>query len=168
MLMYTPAATATTITSRCLKCGTIEKSREMSCCGRGGSWFGTCGSGGNSNLAHTWSEGIRACVPQEQSKVVIRQQLGTAQKQHPDFTKFNKTVMRNSQAVITAAPNTFASTPTKLRTPMPSTPEIVSPTYTPPDLATNTPIRASTSVALSALANHLSRATSILVVMVYI
>ena len=56
-----PAVAATPISSVCLECGTIQKSGRMSCCGRGGSWFGNCGSAGNAFFGHTWSEGIRAC-----------------------------------------------------------------------------------------------------------
>ena len=33
----------------------------MSCCGRGGSWFGNCGSVGNANFDHTWHGGITVC-----------------------------------------------------------------------------------------------------------
>ena len=70
-----PAATTAISTSICPKCGTIEKSGKTSCCGRGGSWFKTCGSFGNSNLDHTWSEGIWACKTSAQSKTAIDQQL---------------------------------------------------------------------------------------------
>ena len=45
----------------CAECGIIQKSGKLSCCARGGSWFGKCGSAGNGDLRHTWSEGIRVC-----------------------------------------------------------------------------------------------------------
>jgi surface protein len=61
-------------TKSCAKCGSIKKSGKMSCCGRGGSWFRDCGSGGNSKFGHTWSEGIQACVvTAESSKTGIDQ-----------------------------------------------------------------------------------------------
>ena len=48
--------------SECSKCGTIKKSGQLSCCAPGGAWFQNCGNGANSNLDHTWFEGIQACV----------------------------------------------------------------------------------------------------------
>ena len=62
----------TTTTSRpvCPKCGTIKKSAKTSCCGRGGSWFRNCGSAGNRNFPHTWSEGILVCKKQAQLNTI--------------------------------------------------------------------------------------------------
>ena len=79
----------------CPKCGTIAKSDKVSCCGRGGSWFETCGSGGNSNLAHTWSEGIRVCKARGQSKLVITQQP-LINVQQSGIHHSNDTGMKNS------------------------------------------------------------------------
>ena len=56
----------------------------MSCCGRGGSWFGTCGGAGNIKVDHTWYEGIRACKARAQSKTVMGQQLNVAQQSSHD------------------------------------------------------------------------------------
>ena len=77
----TPAATRTTISSACPKCGAIEKSGKTSCCGRGGSWFRNCGSAGNSHLKHTWHEGIRACATRARAhfKRVVGPQVNAAQ-----------------------------------------------------------------------------------------
>ena len=75
-----PAATTITIGSTCSKCGTIKKSGKSSCCGRGGSWFRDCGSGGNSKFGHTWSEGIRACKVRVYSKTDIDQRLHASQQ----------------------------------------------------------------------------------------
>merc|ERR1712113_1138023 len=61
----------TRISSACSKCGTIKKSGKTSCCGRGGSWFRNCGGGGNSNLDHTWFEGIRACKTRPSRRQVL-------------------------------------------------------------------------------------------------
>ena len=76
----TPAVTTPTISATCSKCGTIKKSGKTSCCGRGGSWFRNCGSGGNSNLGYTWSEGIRACKTKARSKAGIDQRLHLVQQ----------------------------------------------------------------------------------------
>ena len=74
----TPEARVKSTSSVCLGCGTIQKSGKISCCGRGGSWFGNCGGAGNANLEHTWSEGILACKDR-QFEAVVGQQL------HPPY-----------------------------------------------------------------------------------
>ena len=102
--MQTPTATTTTTTIMsyaCPKCVRIEKSGKMSCCSRGGSWFGTCGSGVNSNLEHTWYEGVRVCKPREQSKTIIGHQLNGAQQS--SMGSSNGTDMSNSKVVTTVA-----------------------------------------------------------------
>ena len=73
----------TNISSVCPKCGTIDKSGRISCCGRGGSWFTTCGSDGNTNLEHTWAEGIRACKPWEQLQTANGQRPHTIERVNP-------------------------------------------------------------------------------------
>ena len=84
----------------------------MSCCGRGGSWFGTCGGAGNRKVQHTWHEGIRACKAWRQSKAAMGQQLRAArQKQHNE--SFNDTRMSiNFMPVIAFTPD---NTPTQMR-----------------------------------------------------
>ena len=62
------------INSACPECGMIPKSGKASCCGRGGSWFGSCGSAGNAHLGHTWHEGIQVCKGR-QFQAVAGQQL---------------------------------------------------------------------------------------------
>ena len=52
---------AASSSSRCLKCGTFKKSGKHSCCARGGTWFQKCGDVDDTNLEHTWSEGMQAC-----------------------------------------------------------------------------------------------------------
>ena len=57
-------ATTTTATARvlaCPKCRTVKRSGKLSCCARGGAWFGKCGDPGDSEYAYTWLEGIEAC-----------------------------------------------------------------------------------------------------------
>ena len=51
----------TVITAICTECGKIQKSGKLSCCSRGGSWFGHCGSIGNAHFSHAWYEGVRVC-----------------------------------------------------------------------------------------------------------
>ena len=60
-----PTVTTTSTSSICLMCGVIKKSGLRSCCGHGGSWFGNCGSTGNSKHNYTWRQGIEACKTQK-------------------------------------------------------------------------------------------------------
>ena len=77
----------------CPKCGIIEKSGKISCCGRGGSWFRNCGSAGNTKLHHTWYEGIQACKTRpQQSKTVIARQQGINSPHADDMTNYNEVV----------------------------------------------------------------------------
>ena len=74
----------------------------MSCCGRGGSWFGRCGITGGIKFDHTWSEGLQACEA-TQSKVVIDQQLNEGQEQ--------KNGSSNRESITAAKPFAFTSSP---------------------------------------------------------
>ena len=62
--VQTSAAATTTIASSCLTCDTIKKSGKLSCCARGGSWFGNCGAS-NTKVQHTWYEGTQACAARQ-------------------------------------------------------------------------------------------------------
>merc|ERR1712032_410577 len=79
--------TTPTISSECPRCGIITKSGRVSCCGRGGSWFKNCGRAGNTQLQHTWYEGIQSCKARSQSKAVIDQQLNGAQQKDLDSSQ---------------------------------------------------------------------------------
>ena len=93
------AATTKTISSVCAKCVIIRKSGKMSCCGRGGTWFGTCGGAGNTKVDRTWYEGIRACKAGRQSKTAMGQKLRAAQQKQ----KLNGSSNDNlSKAIATA------------------------------------------------------------------
>ena len=107
------AATSTTITSACPKCGVIAKSGKSSCCGRGGSWFKSCGSTVNAKLQHTWYEGIQACKTLAQSKATIDRLSNVAQQRN----SLDGPAMGNSKEVFTPA-NTFTFTSTNASTPM--------------------------------------------------
>ena len=75
----TPLDVVETPTIRvCSECGSIGKSGTRSCCGRGGSWFGSCGSAGDTKLDHTWYEGIRVCN-EKQFQAVASQQRYVSQ-----------------------------------------------------------------------------------------
>ena len=101
----------TTSTSVCPNCGTMEKSGKSSCCGRGGSWFGICGSSGNKRLHHTWSEGVLICKTRAQGKIVRPRQPNSAQQPNSSYG----TGMGNSKAVIATA-ETFSLTPANTST----------------------------------------------------
>ena len=73
----------------------------MSCCGRGGSWFGNCGSAGDTTLDHAWHEGLQACKAQSQSKKVVDHQLNGAH--HERNESFEGVDNANSKSVITVA-----------------------------------------------------------------
>merc|ERR1711937_803226 len=97
-----------TIRSLCSKCGTIERSGKVSCCGRGGSWYRNCGSASNAKVDHTWCDGIQACKERRQSRRAIGQHLKDAQQKGIDSS--HGTRKANSKADITAAkPFTFTS-----------------------------------------------------------
>ena len=78
--MQISAATRTAIGSVCLKCGVIGRSGKSSCCGRGGSWFGNCGSAGNSKVEHRWYEGLQACKTRTQFKIASGEESNAAQQ----------------------------------------------------------------------------------------
>ena len=48
-------------TTVCSTCGKFKQSGKVSCCARGGSWYGKCGSGSVSGVHHTWTDGIQVC-----------------------------------------------------------------------------------------------------------
>ena len=93
----------TTISSSlCLACGTIKKSGTLSCCARGGSWFGNCGATGNAKLQHTWYEGIQACKTQQPKKAAMgKQQNAVEQIRNKAFHDASKFI--NSETAITVA-----------------------------------------------------------------
>ena len=88
-LMSTDAlAGATTMTvSVCPRCGTIAKSGKPSCCGRGGSWFKSCGGGSNTQHPRTWYDGIQACKSRPRFKRGIGQQLNAAEQKGTGFSQ---------------------------------------------------------------------------------
>ena len=133
------------IVSVCPRCGIIEKSDKMSCCGRGGSWFKNCGGAGNAKLQHTWYEGIQACKAQMQSKTAISQQNGGDSSHDADMT--------NSKAVA-ASSKMFAFTSVNTSTSKSVTPSIITSVYT---LMVNTP----TNVLMTS-STHTSDSTSII------
>ena len=102
--------TTTAMSFQCPKCGITKKSGIISCCGRGGSWFGKCGSNGGIKLGHTWHEGLQACKARPWSETGIRQQLRGARQERNGFSHGNNSA--NSNTAITAVnAHIFASAP---------------------------------------------------------
>ena len=116
--MLTLAVTIPSVSSVCPKCGTIKKSAKSSCCGHGGSWFGNCGSAGNSKFGHTWREGIRACKARQFDEVMGQQLHGFQLKSNASFV--NSSMGMNTKAAIAVA-QMRASTRAGMLTTMPRT-----------------------------------------------
>ena len=129
-----PADTTTMIAvSVCSRCGTMGKSGQRSCCGRGGSWFKNCGGGGSINLQHTWYEGIQACKARSQFNNVIGHELRGAQQKGADSSHGpgDKTAIAATHTfTFTLSVNTSAL--------MPNTTPIFTSTYTPDNVLITT------------------------------
>ena len=104
-----PGRTTATISSVCPKCG-IAKSGKRSCCGRGGSWFKTCGGADNTRFRHTWYEGMHACKARRQSRTAVGQQENTVKQKRIGSSHGAATV--NSKGVVITADNVSTSTST--------------------------------------------------------
>ena len=147
-----PTDTTTTIAvSVCPRCGTTGKSGKTSCCGRGGSWFKSCGGDGNTKLQHTWYEGIQACKARSQFKAVIGQQLNGAQQKG---TGSSQRVGRASYKEVIAK---TAFTLVNTSTPMPDSTLIVTSTYT----SENVPIATSAHTLMTNTATNILMTPSI-------
>ena len=119
---YTPPATTTIIGLVCPQCGITKRSGKLSCCGRGGSWFGNCGAAGTAKLRYKWSDGIQACKAQSQSKVVIGQELHGAQDEGGRSS--DDTDESQSRASIAAPNATIISAHTNMSMPAPTVPPV--------------------------------------------
>jgi len=93
--------------SGCLACGMIQKSGKLSCCARGGSWFGNCAATANAKIKHTWYEGIQACKGRDPKSVVLAQQQNASSGDAGNFT--NSSEIFESETT----PNTHAKTSVK-------------------------------------------------------
>ena len=100
--------------SSCPKCGTMKKSGTMSCCGRGGSWFGNCASAGHTKVHHTWQEGIRACKDRQFQTAVAQTSHGSRPKNNNN----SDTSIDDLDAVVVAA-HMIGSAPIPAETPVP-------------------------------------------------
>ena len=59
VLLATPGVSSVFII--CTKCGIFKMSGRVSCCAPGGAWYKKCGGEGNTNVGHSWLEGVEAC-----------------------------------------------------------------------------------------------------------
>ena len=119
-------AVTSMITGRpvCLKCGIIEKSGKSSCCGRGGSWFGNCGSVGNGNLDHTWYEGIQFCKTQSLQKRASSRQSRRSQRVksvNGEGKGYSRSVMATAKALELTSVNNLIHIPAPAATIMTTT-----------------------------------------------
>jgi len=98
-----PVVVSTTITTSpiCSECGTMRKSGVKTCCAKGGSWFGKCGSADDANVGHTWYEGVQVCKAR-QSRVAVGQQLRASRpRSNTHSNGIDKGV--DSKAIVVAA-----------------------------------------------------------------
>ena len=83
----------------CPECGIIGKSGKSSCCGRGGSWSGHCGSASSAKLRHTWYEGIQACETWSQLKAAQGRHSNAAQQ--PNSSSNGVDIVKANTVTIT-------------------------------------------------------------------
>merc|ERR1712032_1501490 len=109
--------TTTILSSACPKCGIIKRSGKASCCGHGGSWFKNCGGAGNTNLDHTWYEGIKTCRARRQSRIAVGRQANAGQQKgnHSSHTSVSISTTpydngTTNSRVITATTSTVTPT----------------------------------------------------------
>ena len=134
------AVTTKTISSVCATCGIIWKSGTDSCCGRGGSWFGTCGRAGNAKFEHTWYGGIRACETQRRPKAAKGQHLSSGQQKRSEYANDTVMAITSKSAIVSA--NMFAFTSAHTSRPISATLPIIVST----NKSMNTPTITSTMV----------------------
>ena len=136
MHIKTLADTSTITVPVCPRCGTIDKSGIISCCGRRGSWFKNCGSADSTKLHHTWHEGILACKARSQPKTVIGQQPKVAREKN--IYPSQGADIAHYKAVIIEATKTFAFTSAIISPPTSDTTSIATSTYTPDNVSMTT------------------------------
>ena len=122
------------ITSVCLKCGAIKKTGKLSCCARGGSWYGNCGATGNANRAHTWFQGMQAC------QAVMGQPKKDAGQKDDDSSNDARIVVNSKVVIVTA--QLLATKPANV--PMPG----IKPITTYPNMSIETSSITSTRVSI--------------------
>ena len=119
--MQTPVATTRPTRVVCLTCGAIKKTGKLSCCARGGSWFGKCGGAGDTKFKYTWVEGIQACKARQSKAVIDLQQTAVEEKNKtssidPGMIMTSKTVIMST---VTAPSTVLANTATTTSTTTP-------------------------------------------------
>merc|ERR1712032_355120 len=138
------------IGSACPKCGNMEKSGKISCCGRGGSWFRNCGSASNAKLDHTWYEGIQACKARARFKTVIGQHLVLGLRKRIESsraaaTSSSKAIVMTFKTLTFTSVNTSALVPRTMSTTMISVANITATNNTSPNILTISTVRTSDS-----------------------
>ena len=112
LCISTLAVTTQPISSVCSKCGTVKKSGKLSCCARGGAWFGKCGSADHVKHGHAWHEGIETCKAR-QSETVVDQELPASQAKRNSSSDNANDI--DSEGYVTTT-HKLASTPAKMST----------------------------------------------------
>jgi len=140
-------AATTTVASACLTCGLIKKTGKLSCCARGGSWFGDCAATANADVQHTWYEGVQACKGRQRNKVV-RKQRNDVQENNNNSSSGAGNVTNSKTVILVESPAISAANP-PLTVPIdgPITPPIDGP-ITPP-MITHPMAEASADIAAS-------------------
>ena len=97
----------------------MRKSGKLSCCGHGGSWFGSCGSIRNVNVGHiwTWYEGIRACK-RRKFQLVVDHQPGAEQAEGNAFSDADSVGMDPNAVPVNIRTFAFTSADTWARMPV--------------------------------------------------
>ena len=130
--MQTSVATTRPTRVVCLTCGAIKKTGKLSCCARGGSWFGKCGGAGNTNREHTWSEGLQACEARQAKAVMGLQQTAV---EHKNYNSSDDAVMGINSKTGSVATHIISSKPVNA----------------PMSVATTIPVRMNTQTATSTI-----------------
>ena len=119
--MQTLAVTTKPVSSSCLTCGSMKNSDKLSCCGRGGSWFGSCGVTGGTTRPHTWHEGILACAARQRKDAIAHELKVVPKNNTKPFYNGDNDV---NTKTVTMAAHVFISTSTSISTSiLTSTPE---------------------------------------------
>ena len=91
----------TTASSACLTCGIVTKSGKLSCCARGGSWFGKCGAPSEKKRQYAWHEGIEACKARQSRAAIAQVQNGVRDHGNNIFDDAGSTIYSDTGITVT-------------------------------------------------------------------